>query len=345
MFSKTAAPRSSLCPRQTCARTSASVESCVILTTLFATAFEKTPPLPVRLLKFSQNPAMTQHRQSTGTTRVAEASPFTSVWGIDLRADDPEANDPRRWRGKKMLRIASSGVRDDIAAGLAHPASSHQFCTPTSSDRIHEIYPAPSHPSAPARACSRSPSEYSTCFLTRHLATAPRFRLSRLMTPPSRCQNTAPASSGVPFCSTLPLSPKSALTGHYFVDILPQPDLLSVEEHVVSSGLPVLHSVGVVDLERGDLLAVAHAPLLRVPLDALQHNSRVTGPSSGLPSALQVSAVADSPFTAVAKTSPSPALLERLTLDQTIRSISLLRTKIPFLPRRFALPRASMSNA
>ena len=40
--------------------------------------------------KFTQNPAMKHHLLSTGNKRLAEASPLDPVWGIGLRADDPE---------------------------------------------------------------------------------------------------------------------------------------------------------------------------------------------------------------------------------------------------------------
>ena len=53
--------------------------------------------------KFTQNPAMKQHLLSTGTNLLAEASPLDPVWGIGLRADDPDANDPLRWRGTNLL--------------------------------------------------------------------------------------------------------------------------------------------------------------------------------------------------------------------------------------------------
>ena len=52
------------------------------------------------LAKFSQNPTVKYHLLSTGSKSLAEASPFDPVWGIGLRADDPEARDPRLWRGK-----------------------------------------------------------------------------------------------------------------------------------------------------------------------------------------------------------------------------------------------------
>ena len=47
--------------------------------------------------KFSQNPTIKHHILSACTNRLAEDSPFDPVWGIGLRVDDPEANNPRRW--------------------------------------------------------------------------------------------------------------------------------------------------------------------------------------------------------------------------------------------------------
>ena len=60
-----------------------------------------------------------------------------------------------------------TAVRDAIRtseAGLANPASSDQFCTPTSPEEFHKIFPVPPCPMALARACPGLPSEFSTCF-------------------------------------------------------------------------------------------------------------------------------------------------------------------------------------
>ena len=76
---------------------------------------------------------------------------------------------------------------------------------------------------------------------------------------------------------------------------------------------------GVADLEPGDLVGVAHAPLLLVPLDALQHATHAAENHPGLTADRQVSAVTSSPATgeaASAVTPPSPALLERSNPDQ-----------------------------
>ena len=108
-----------------------------------------------------------------------------------------------------------------------------------------------------------------------------------------------------------------ALTGHNLVDMLPKSDLLSEEEHFVASGRQVIPLVGVSNLEPGDLIGVAHAPLICVPLDALQHDARPSGPSSDPPGVTSVSALTASPLAAsAAPASPSPALLKRLTPEQ-----------------------------
>ena len=68
---------------------------------------------------------------------------------------------------KTLLGKAVSAVRDALRASeawLVHPASSQQFCTPTTPDEIHEISPAPPRPLAVARACPGPPLEVLTCF-------------------------------------------------------------------------------------------------------------------------------------------------------------------------------------
>ena len=50
--------------------------------------------------KFVQNPAMRQELMDSGDTIIAEASPYDTVWGIGLTADDPRAQDQSQWLGK-----------------------------------------------------------------------------------------------------------------------------------------------------------------------------------------------------------------------------------------------------
>ena len=104
------------------------------------------------------------------------------------------------------------------------------------------------------------------------------------------------------------------LTGHYLVDVMPQPNLPSVEECFVASGRQVLPLVGVAALEPGDIVGVAQAPLMSLPLDILQHDHRAPNPPSRLSEVSPVSAVTASPLGAPA--SPSSALLERLSPKQ-----------------------------
>ena len=105
----------------------------------------------------------------------------------------------------------------------------------------------------------------------------------------------------------------------YLVDMLPHPVILSIQEHFVTSGRQVLLLTGVADLEPGDLVGVAHAPLLSVPFGALQRATHAAEPHPGQIADCQVSAVTRSPDTSEAAspvTSPLPALLEALNLDQ-----------------------------
>ena len=91
-----------------------------------------------------------------------------------------------------------------------------------------------------------------------------------------------------------------------------------MQEHLVSSGRQVLPLTGVADLEPGDLVGVAHAPLLSVPLDTLQHATHAAVPQSGQFADCQVSAITSSADTgeAASAVTPSPALPERLSPDK-----------------------------
>ena len=71
-----------------------------------------------------------------------------------------------------------------------------------------------------------------------------------------------------------------ALTGHFLVDTQHRTDVLSVETHFVASGPRVSPLVGGTGLEPDRLLGVARDSLMCVPLDAVQHDGRVPGPSS-----------------------------------------------------------------
>ena len=83
------------------------------------------------------------------------------------------------------------------------------------------------------------PWSFRPIFLTRRLITAPRFRLSHLFivsTPPSRCRNTAPASSGAPSSMKPLLHPKSRfITELAFLHFLGAWRFLTPAPHRLSS--------------------------------------------------------------------------------------------------------------
>ena len=116
---------------------------------------------------------MKNHVLSTGNKLL------DPVWGISLREDNPRANDPRQWRGKKLFAEAFSAVREAIReseAGPANLASSRRFHTPTGNAGIHEISSAPqSCPLSAASACQGPPSEFSTYSRTRRLTIVVKF--------------------------------------------------------------------------------------------------------------------------------------------------------------------------
>ena len=125
--------------------------------------------------KFSQNPIMKYHPLSTAKNVLDEVSPFDPVWGIGLRADDPEARYPRDCEGRNARKSSFQGSRrhSHREAGFATQASSQQICNPTTTGRSHEISPAPPRPRALARACPGPPMEFSTCFSDALAASSP----------------------------------------------------------------------------------------------------------------------------------------------------------------------------
>lgn len=66
------------------------------------------------LAKFSQNEALKTFLLSTEDKVLVEASPYDSIWGIGLRAEDAEAQDPRQWKGSNLLGFALMKVRQTI---------------------------------------------------------------------------------------------------------------------------------------------------------------------------------------------------------------------------------------
>ena len=64
--------------------------------------------------KFSQHPELKEKLLATGDAVLVEASPFDTVWGIGMRATDPGANDPSRWKGRNLLGSVLERVRSAL---------------------------------------------------------------------------------------------------------------------------------------------------------------------------------------------------------------------------------------
>lgn len=66
--------------------------------------------------KFGQHPDLRAYLLATSSRVLVEASPVDRIWGIGLRADDPRAGDPARWRGLNLLGFALMRARTQLAA-------------------------------------------------------------------------------------------------------------------------------------------------------------------------------------------------------------------------------------
>ncbi|WP_320064208.1 NADAR family protein [Micromonospora sp. RTGN7] len=66
------------------------------------------------IAKFAQHDDLRAFLLGTGDRVLVEASPVDRVWGIGLAADDPDAQDPARWRGENLLGFALMDARSTL---------------------------------------------------------------------------------------------------------------------------------------------------------------------------------------------------------------------------------------
>jgi ribA/ribD-fused uncharacterized protein len=66
--------------------------------------------------KFTQNPHLWQALDATSSKQLVEAAHYDPIWGIGLRADDPDAQDPAKWKGTNWLGGTLTKLRDDLRA-------------------------------------------------------------------------------------------------------------------------------------------------------------------------------------------------------------------------------------
>ena len=69
---------------------------------------------PVLMSKFSQNEHLTASLLATGSTEIAEASAYDSLFGIGLSLNSPDAVVKAKWKGSNIQGAALTQVRDSI---------------------------------------------------------------------------------------------------------------------------------------------------------------------------------------------------------------------------------------
>ena len=65
-------------------------------------------------LKFTQNYQIKKEMLKTGDALLVEGALNDKIWGVGMYPDNPQINDPKKWKGQNKLGIALMAVRDLI---------------------------------------------------------------------------------------------------------------------------------------------------------------------------------------------------------------------------------------
>lgn len=72
------------------------------------------------LAKFSQNQDLWDYMKNTKKRILVEASPRDRIWGIGMGKQNPDAENPVKWRGTNFLGFTLMEVRDLLTDQEAH---------------------------------------------------------------------------------------------------------------------------------------------------------------------------------------------------------------------------------
>lgn len=64
--------------------------------------------------KFTQNSNLKDKLLKTGDKILVEASPYDKIYGIGMKKDHPDINNPRKWKGENLLGNTLMRVRKDL---------------------------------------------------------------------------------------------------------------------------------------------------------------------------------------------------------------------------------------
>lgn len=69
------------------------------------------------LAKFGQDEALKAYLLGTGDRVLVEASPMDRIWGIGMGKNNPDAENPMKWRGKNLLGFTLMEAREILREG------------------------------------------------------------------------------------------------------------------------------------------------------------------------------------------------------------------------------------